>query len=91
MADPNQTPGPDRFQWACPCAGCSKAVAYERKQLIQLINEHKKEYLEYRGSSFDEEGNLFWAKDDAMAYAEGLDKIILLIQDRMPKPKPKRQ
>ncbi len=84
MADPNQTP--TRGDWACPCAGCAKAVAFERKQLLQLINEHKKEYLEYRGSSFDEEGNLLWAKDDALAYAEGLDKISLLIEDRIPKP-----
>jgi hypothetical protein len=84
VADPNQTP--TRGDWACPCAGCAKAVAFERKQLLQLINEHKKEYLEYRGSSFDEEGNLLWAKDDALAYAEGLDKISLLIEDRIPKP-----
>ena len=56
MADPNQTPA--QGNWACPCSGCQKAVAYERNQLIQLINEHKKEYLEYRGSSFDKEGNL---------------------------------
>lgn len=85
VADPNQTPA--RGEWACPCSGCAKAVAFERKQLIQLINDHKKEYLEYRGSSFDEEGNLFWAKDDALAYAEGLDQIVLLITERMPKPK----
>ena len=84
MADPNQTAA--RGDWACPCSGCIKAVAWERKQLLQLISEHKKEYLEYRGSSFDAEGNLLWAKDDAMAYAEGLDKITLLIEDRIPKP-----
>lgn len=35
MADPNQTPA--RGDWACPCNGCSKAVAWERKQLIGLI------------------------------------------------------
>lgn len=88
MADPNQTPA--RGDWACPCSGCQKAVAWERKQLIQLISDHKKEYLEYRGSSFDKEGNLLFAKDDAMAYSEGLDQIILLINERMPKPKIKK-
>ena len=35
MADPNQTP--QRGEWACPCAGCTKAVAWERKQLIELF------------------------------------------------------
>lgn len=85
MADPTQTPS--RGDWACPCSGCQKAVAWERKQLLQLINAHKKEYLEYRGSSFHKDtGELMWAKDDAMAYAEGLDKIALLIEDRIPKP-----
>jgi hypothetical protein len=39
MADPNQTPA--RGDWACPCSGCQKAVAWERKQLIELISELK--------------------------------------------------
>jgi organic radical activating enzyme len=37
MADPNQTP--QRGEWACPCAGCTKAVAWERKQLINIIRQ----------------------------------------------------
>jgi len=35
MADPTQTPA--RGDWACPCSGCQKAVAWERKQLIELF------------------------------------------------------
>ena len=86
MADPNQTPA--RGDWACPCSGCAKAVAFERKQLIQLLTEHDIEYLKYRGSSFDSDtGELMWAKDDAMAYHEGIQYMIKLIEDRMPKPK----
>lgn len=88
MADPNQTP--DRPEWACPCNGCQKAVSHERKQLIELLSLKKTEYLIYRGSSFDAEGNLLWAKDDAQAYAEGVDMVIELIKDRMPKPKVKK-
>lgn len=87
MADPNQTSG--RGDWACPCSGCSKAVAFERKQLIELLEKNKKEYLFYRGSSFDDAGNLLWAKDDAEGYAEGIDQAISIIKDRMPKPKVK--
>lgn len=85
MADPNQTPS--RPEWACPCSGCAKAVAFERKQLIKLFEQHKHDYLVYRGSSFDKDGNLLWAKDDAEGYAEGIDEVIKIIQDRMPKPK----
>lgn len=88
MADPNQTAG--RGEWICPCNGCQKSVMAERKQLIEMINTHKLAYLEYRGSSFDNDGNLFWAKDDALAYVEALDKIIEKIEDRNPKPKKKQ-
>jgi len=88
MADPTQTPS--RGDWLCPCSGCSKSIAAERKQLIELIELKKTEYLIYRGSSFDVEGNLMWAKDDAQAYAEGIDMVIKLIEDRMPKPKGKK-
>ena len=87
MADPNQTPAIGN--WACPCSGCSKAVAFERDNLVELILLHKAEYLIYRGSSFDAEGNLLWAKDDALAYSEGLDYVVKLIEDRKPKPKKK--
>lgn len=87
MADPNQTPA--RGDWKCPCNGCAKAVSQERKSLIQEIEQAKREYLEYRGSSFDSDGNLLWAKEDALAYTEGLDAVIKLITDKMPKPKVK--
>jgi hypothetical protein len=83
VADPNQTPA--RGEWACPCNGCAKAVAFERKQLIKLFEQTKHDYLVYRGSSFNEDGTLYWAKDDAAAYAEGIDKVIELIKDRVPK------
>jgi hypothetical protein len=85
MADPNQTPA--RGDWACPCNGCAKAVAFERKQLIELFEKTKHDYLVYRGSSFNEDGTLYWAKDDAMSFAEGIDSVIELIKERMPKPK----
>ncbi len=88
MADPNQTSA--RGDWLCPCSGCSKSIAAERKQLIELFEKTKHEYLVYRGSSFNEDGTLYWAKDDAMAYAEGIDVVIELIKERMPKPKVKK-
>jgi hypothetical protein len=87
MADPNQTSA--RGDWLCPCSGCSKSIAAERKQLIELFEKYKNDYLAYRGGSFNEDGTLYWAKDDAMAFAEGIDAVINLIKDRMPKPKTK--
>lgn len=85
MADPNQTAA--RGDWLCPCSGCSKSIAAERKQLIELFEQTKHDYLVYRGSSFNEDGTLFWAKDDAQAYADGIDEVIKLIKQRMPKKK----
>jgi len=88
MADPTQTPA--RGEWACPCSGCAKAVAFERKQLLEEIEKHRTEYAIYRGSGTDEDGNITWMKDDVQSYVEGLDFITNLIKDRMPKPKVKK-
>lgn len=89
MADPNQTN--ERGEWLCPCSGCQKSIAAERKQLIQLFEEHKKDYLMYRGASFSQiTGELIWAKEDAMSYSEGMDSAIAIIKNRMPKLKNKK-
>ena len=88
MADPNQTPS--RGEWACPCTGCQKAVKWERKQIIDLIIKHKEEYLKERGSSFDKDNNLLWAKDDVLAYTESIDNVILMIEERSPKPRERK-
>jgi hypothetical protein len=85
MADPTQTPA--RGDWVCPCSGCQKTVAAERKQLIELFEKTKRDYIIYRGGSLSEDGNIVWAKDDALSYAEGIDAVIELIKERMPKPK----
>ena len=69
----------------CPCSTCAKSRSWERDQIVDALLVHKGKYLEYRGSSFDLEGNLVWAKDDALAYAEGIDAVIKFIEDRKPK------
>ena len=48
--------------------------------IIKDIEAHKIAYLKYRGSSFDKDGNLFWAKDDALSYVEGLEAAIRIIK-----------
>ena len=66
MTDPNQTPA--RGDWACPCSGCQKAVAWEIKQLIEEIKQLR-----------------LWSYSQ-----DPYDDIILLIENRMPKPKVKK-
>jgi hypothetical protein len=87
MSNPNETPS--RGEWACPCSGCQKAVGWERKQIIQHLIDYKKQYIQDRGGSFNEDGSLYWAKDDAMSYVEGIEYVIELIEERTPKPKKK--
>lgn len=67
------------------CNNCQNCIADEHYKLIELIERVKHDYLVYRGSSMDKDGNLMWAKDDAWAYAEGMDRVVELIKDRMPK------
>lgn len=57
----------------------------ELKKLRELLIDHDVEYLKYRGSAFDMDGVLIWAKDDALAYHEALMYVIRLIESRLPK------
>jgi hypothetical protein len=55
----------------------------DKIKLIEKLELTKTNYLIYRGSSFGADGNLLWAKDDAIAYAEGIDAAIKIIKDEM--------
>lgn len=59
--------------------------AIELKKIRELLIDHDIEYLKYRGSCFDTDGTLLWAKDDAEAYHEGIMYAIKIIEDRLPK------
>jgi hypothetical protein len=51
------------------------------EELIAILTKLKKDYLTYRGGSFDKDGNLLWAKDDAEAWVEGLSTAIKIITE----------
>ena len=53
----------------------------KNEELISILAKLRIDYLKYRGSSFDKDDNLLWAKDDAMAYAEGLNAAIKIISE----------
>ena len=50
------------------------------EEIVTILDKLRIDYLRYRGSSFDENGNVLWAKDDAASYAEGLNTAIKIIQ-----------
>jgi hypothetical protein len=51
------------------------------EELIVILTKLKRDYLAYRGGSFDKDGNLLWAKDDALSFAEGLATAIKIISE----------
>ena len=53
----------------------------KNEELISVLAKLRTDYLKYRGSSFDKDNNLIWAKDDEMAYAEGLNAAIKIISE----------
>lgn len=51
------------------------------EDLVAILTKLKKDYLIYRGASFNEDGTLYWVKDDAEAWVEGLDTAIKIIKE----------
>jgi hypothetical protein len=51
------------------------------EELVSILDKLRVDYLRYRGSSFDEDGNVLWAKDDAASFAEGLNAAIKIIKE----------
>ena len=74
----------------CPCNMCAKSRKFERDEIIDALQNHLKEYQQYRGSSFDADGNVLWMKDDVEAYSEAINAVINFIQEREPKKEPRK-
>lgn len=51
------------------------------EELIDILNKLRIDYLRYRGSAFDNDNNVLWAKDDAASFAEGLGIAIKIIAE----------
>ena len=60
-------------------------TSVELTQIRNQLIDHDIEYLKYRGSSFDMDGVLLWAKDDAEAYHQGIQYAIKLIESKLTK------
>ena len=58
----------------------------KNEELISILAKLRIDYLKYRGSSFDKDTNLLWAKDDAMAYSEALNTAIKIISEDNKEP-----
>lgn len=51
------------------------------EEIVAILTKLKKDYLLYRGSAFDKDGNLIFAKCDALSYAEGINTAIKIIEE----------
>lgn len=49
-------------------------------RLYKELQDRKREYLEYRGASIDEQGNLLWAKEEVETWAEGFDEAMAIVK-----------
>jgi len=74
----------------CPCTTCGKSRKFERDEIAEALKTHLREYQEYRGSSFNDDGTLFWAKDDVMGYTEAINAVLSFIAEREPKKVPRK-
>jgi hypothetical protein len=74
----------------CPCNMCASSRKFERNEIIEALQSHIKEYQEYRGSSFDSNGNVLWMKDDVQAYTEAIQAVLAFIKEREPKKEPRK-
>jgi len=74
----------------CPCNMCSKSRKFERDEIIDALQNHLKEYQEYRGSSFDSNGNILWMKDDVQSYTDAVNAVLDFIKGREPKKEPRK-
>lgn len=52
-----------------------------KDNVISRLERHKRDYQMYRGSSFDEEGNVLWMKEDVESYCDGIDVAIKIITE----------
>jgi len=51
------------------------------EEIVAILTNLKKDYMKYRGASFDKDGNLLWAKDDVESWVAGLTTAIKIIEE----------
>ena len=49
-------------------------------RLYKELQDRKREYLEYRGASIDEQGNLLWAKEEVETWVERFDEAMTIVK-----------
>ena len=52
----------------------------DQYKIYKQLQDRRREYLEYRGASLDEHGNLLWAKEEIETWAEGFDEAMAIVK-----------
>lgn len=55
----------------------------EQYKIYKQLQDRKREYLEYRGASLDKHGNLLWAKEELVTWAEAFDEAMAIVKEYM--------
>ena len=52
----------------------------DQYKIYKQLQDRKREYLEYRGASLDKHGNLLFAKEEVMTWADGFDEAMAIVK-----------
>lgn len=52
----------------------------DQYKIYKQLQDRRREYLEYRGASLDEHGNLLWAKEELQTWAEAFDEAMAIVK-----------
>ena len=55
----------------------------EQYKIYKQLQDRKREYLEYRGASLDKRGNILWAKEEVVTWAEAFDEAMAIVKEYM--------
>jgi hypothetical protein len=61
----------------------SRGMVMEQYKIYKQLQDRKREYLEYRGASLDKHGNLLWAKEEVVTWAEAFDEAMAIVKEYM--------
>jgi hypothetical protein len=58
----------------------SGGMVMDQYKIYKQLQDRRREYLEYRGASLDEHGNLLWAKEELETWAGAFDEAMAIVK-----------
>jgi hypothetical protein len=55
-------------------------MVMDQYKIYKLMEDRRREYLEYRGASLDKDGNLLWAKEELDIWNEAFCEAMAIVK-----------